>query len=881
MRGVPKSPAGSFFLRLGLLLGVLAGVSVPAVRSQAIRIAVTDVPLGTALLDFERQSGSVVVFADRLVEGHVTSCRYEGSSPLDALACLLVGTGLSARESSPRQFVLSAERRRQFGMLAGYVRDARTGEPLPGAHVIVPEPGVGAATTTAGFFSFAALAPGFYRVRASFIGYAVLDTVLVTRPGPHFLALDPEAIETGAILIETAADQRVDLGFVPGLIHVPVSRLQQLPASLGGQDLLEALKWMPGVSRTSEVTGGLVVRGSGPDQNLYLVDGAPVYHPWHAFSLVSTFETESFRQIRMYRGSFPAEFGGRISAVMDAELSDGRRPEPRAVASIGVLAARFLLESPITKTSSFMLAGRRSYIDQLVGRRHPVSDESGRVDTLRTGYFFYDWSAKVAFRPDKDSRFTASYYIAGDDLDLRLPFDLSLDRSSWLRPADLLFEIDEAWKNDLVSLRFERLLAADWFMTATGYHARYTADEGAFIQPSRTADVQSRYSVQLRDVGARLDVDHYRSLSHQLRGGVAFVQRAFESSVDALISYAPGVTDALVQDSRAGSYEASVYAQDVWRPARRLHFVSGVRLTYFSGGAYTRISPRLSAQYAFHPTRLAVQAAVTRNNQFIHRVRDRYSFLYDLVSSRWVPASADVRPADGDQVAIGLESRPWQGLELRWGAYLRRATGVLLPADAFQTKEGLAGPGIETSTLLGQYAAGEERSRGLEIEATWDHAGWLASVGYTWSRSRNRSLAEQTPWSRSRYDVPHAADVLLRRQGNRFSGGIGLNWRSGDAVTVPVARYDLVDPAGGPPVGYLHRPDLNNGRLPPYYRVDADLSYRFQGAGADWQVRLQVYNLFSRRNVVNREFEPDQLSVRQKDRLGLPLVPLIELRVEL
>lgn len=865
----------------GFALATTLVLHVGAAAAQDLRIDVRDVPLPAALAIVERQAAVTVIFADRLVAGRRATCRYEGDSVPDALACVLTGSGLVARESADRQYVLSAGRRVETRPLAGFVRDARTGEPLPGAHVVLPEPGIGLATSTAGFFSFAALEPGEHRVRVSFIGFAVLDTVLVTRPGPHFLSLEPRAIQTEDVIVETAASQRADLTLVPGLVNVPVSRLQQLPSSLGGQDLLEALKWLPGISRTSEVTGGLVVRGSGPDQNLYLVDGAPVYHPWHAFSLVSTFETESFRQIRLYRGSFPAEFGGRLSSVLDAELSDGRRTEPRAVASMSVLAARFLVESPITSTSSFMLAGRRSFIDRLIGRTHPVSDPSGRVDTLRTGYFFYDWSAKVALRPDKDSRFTASYYLAGDDLDLRLPFDLSLDRNSWMRPADLLFEVDEAWRNALVSLRFERLLAADWFLSANGYDVRYAADEGAFVQPSRTADVTSDYSVRLRDVGVSVDADHYRSLEHQLRAGASIVRRSFDSSVAALISYAPGVTDEIEQDTGSDAFEFSAYGQDVWRPEPRLHLVTGLRITHFSGGPFTRLSPRLSAQYAFHPSRLVVQAAVSRNNQFIHRVRDRHSFLYDLVSSRWVPSSRDVSPADGDQVALSVESRPGAGLEVRAGLYARRASGVLLPDDAFQDKDGLAGPGIETATLLSQYVSGEERSRGFEWETTLDRPDWLASIAYTWSEAENRQRDATSRWYRSRYDVPHALDVLLRRKGGAFSGSVSLSWRSGNVLTVPVARYFLEDPGGGPPTGYLYRPDLNNGRLPPYLRFDVELSYRFSGLGADWLVRAQIYNLFSRRNVVSRLYEPDELAVRQRDRRGLPRIPLLEVRMEL
>ncbi len=867
-----------------LALVLVASVGLRSARAQVFEFDGQVTPLAEALLEFSVASGWDVVYADRLVADRETRCRYVGSVATEALACLLRGTGLEARIAADRQVVLVPAGRtvRSRGTLAGYVRDRETGEVLPGAHVFLPDLRRGSVTSRAGYFAFPNLPAGSHRVQVTFIGYAPIDTLLGTAGAPVILRMGSVMVQARPVVIESSGTGRADLGLVPGLVAMPVQQLQQLPASLGGQDLIESLKWMPGVARAGEVTGGLVVRGAGSDQNLYLVDGAPVYHPWHAFSLVSSFQTETFRQIRLYRGAFPAEYGGRLSAVLDAELSDGRRPEPRAVASIGALSARFLIESPITERSSFMLSGRRSYIDRIIGSRHPVEDDSGRRDTLRTGYFFSDWSAKVVFRPDKDARVSASFYTGGDQLDLRLPFDLSLDLDAWLRPSDLLFEIDERWKNSLASIRFERLLAEEWFLTATTYDARYTAHEGAFVQPSLTAAVQSDYDVSIRDLGASVDIDWYRSLYHQLRGGVRVVRRSFESSVDATIGYAPGVVERLRQAGRSDDLELSTFGQSVWHPLRPLHVVSGLRLDWSQEGRYARLSPRLSVQYAIDSRLLVLQAAVSRNHQFLHRIRDRFSFLYDLVSSRWVPSGPDVSPAEGTQVSTGLESRPWNGVEVRVGAYARRSSGMLLPRDEFRAKDGLPGPGIEVGTLLSQYVSGDERSFGTEIGLTVDRGPWIGMVSYTASRTHNRSLVLDDPdWRPARFDVPHALDAFLRWRGSRFSFGASVQWRSGYPVTVPVARYDLGDPLSDGPSAYLYRPTINNGRLPAYFRADLDGSWSFHGLGAAWQVRLQLYNVLTRRNVIDRAYEPTEDGVGVKSRLGLPLIPLIEIRMEL
>lgn len=869
---------------LTLVLVLVVTVGNRTAQAQVFSFDGQDAPLAEALLVFTVASGWDVVYADRLVTDKTTRCRYVGSVPSEALACLLRGTGLEARIAAERQVVLVPAGRsvRTRGTLAGYVQDQETGEVLPGAHVYLPDLRRGAVTSSAGYFAFPNLPAGSHRLQVSFIGYVRIDTLLGTAGAPVRLRMKYGLLRSRAVVIESSGSGRADLGLVPGLVAVPVQRLQQLPASLGGQDLLGSLKWMPGIARSGEVTGGLVVRGAGSDQNLYLVDGAPVYHPWHAFSLVSSFQTETFRQIRLYRGAFPAEYGGRLSAVLDAELSDGRRPEPRVVASIGVLSAKFLIESPITDRSSFMLSGRRSYIDRIIGSSHPVEDATGRRDTLRTGYHFSDWSAKVVFRPDKDARISASFYTGGDKLDLRLPFDLSLDLNAWLRPSDLVFEIDEYWTNTLASIRFERLLAEEWFLTVSTYDARYEAHEGAFVQPTLTAAVRSEYDVELRDLGANVDIDWYRSLQHSLRGGVRVVRRTFASSVDATIGYAPGVVERLDQGSRSDDLELSAFTQSVWHPVRPLHVVSGLRMAWSEEGNHARVSPRLSVQYAIDTRLLVLQAAVSRNHQFLHRVRDRFSFLYDLVSSRWVPSGPAVDPASGTQVSAGLESRPWNGLEIRAGIYARRSSGILLPRDEFRTKDGLPGPGIELGTLLSQYVTGDERSFGTEFGVTVDRGAWVGMFSYTGSRTQNRSLLLKDPeWRSARFDVPHAVDTFVRWRGNRMSFGASVAWRSGYPVTVPVARYDLQDPLTGEPTAYLHNRTINNGRLPAYFRTDLDGSFSFTGLGAAWEIRLQLYNVLARRNVIDRFYEPSADGVIVRNRLGLPLIPLMEIRMEL
>lgn len=857
-------------------------------RAQAIQLELRDVSLEDALQELRMQAGIDIVFARRLVEGRAVSCRYSGAEADLALACLLEGSGLQAERVRRRQYVLVAARSvdeapdAPRSMLAGFVTDAETGDVLPGAHVYLPELQAGTVTNNAGYFAVAALPRRAYSVRVSYLGYQPLVTELWADTAAVRLHLQPVMLQAADIVVEGDRNDRVDLSTVPGVVAVPISQLERLPSFPGEHDLFQVLQWFPGVQKAGEINGALVVRGGEPDQNLYLLDGAPIYHPWHAFSLISTFQTETLRDIRLYRGAFPAEHGGRLAAVLDAQMKDGTRAVPRAVAALSVLSGRFLIEAPVTRNSSFMVSGRRSYLDKIIGREHPVEGSDGRRDTLLTGYYFYDMSAKYLYRSGNRHRLSASYYRGGDDLDLRLPFDLSLDFSSWLRPVDLFFEIDQDWQNRLLSLRYEYLYSRRLFLTATAYGSGYRAVEAAYLQPTSSAELASDYRVRLYDLGGHVELDYYHSMAHQLQLGLQVVERRFLSTLDAIVRRSPAAVDTLSQRSRSHAAEMIVYLQDTWQPAPRWRVQPGVRASFFGDGRYGSVDPSLNVQYALLPEALVVRGGVGTQVQYLHRLRDRYAFMYDLVSSRWIPASAAVKPSSSVQVTVGAEAHPLPWLSLTSDVYARYTRNILLPRDEYQTKDGLVGPGIEVGTLLGQYVPGYGRAYGVELNAHLRKGAWESWLSYAGGRSLNRAPAlGETAYRPARFDVPRSVRGVVQRNGERWDLTLAAELRSGYPHSVPVARYALGDPLDEEPPLYLHRPKINNGRLPPYFRMDVGVVRRFEWVGADWEAKLFLYNTTNRRNVISRQYDPSGEAVVVTDRRGLPVLPLFEIEMEL
>ena len=873
---------------VALLLGCYL-LPVGAAQDRQIRVDFQDVGLREALVMFIAQQGVDIVFAEGQVEGYRVSCAYSGESVGEAIDCILKGVPLMAQRVRRRQYVLARVSRNDIGVLQGRIRgfvtDGTSGERLPGANIFLPDMRLGTITNEAGYFALSRLPQAEYRVHVSFMGYGTMDTLLEAHSASTVrLQLHPATLVEAVQMVE--APQVEPFAVEPGVMRVPMGALQRMPGPPGESDLLHSLRWLPGVQRAGTSASGLVVRGSAPDQNLYLLDGAPVYHPWHAFSIVSTFQSETFKNVRLYRGAFPAEHGGRLSAVLDAEMKDGSSKKAAGSVAIGVFSGRLLLETPLNKKSSMMIAFRRSYLDQIVGRRQPVQD-GAVADTMRTGYYFLDLSSKVTWHPTSRQWLSFSLYGGRDAFDLRLPFDITLDFTSslrfrdWLRPSSLFFEVDTHWGNYLANVRYQYLYSDRFFVTAALYWSSYTAKERIYIQPIVSSSVRSRYTVDLHDGGLKLDLDYYPSITHQLRAGLRVVRRSFRSTLNARVQRTPGSVDDTDQNSRISAMELVGYVQDTWLPVPSLKVQPGLRASILSGGTRLVLDPRLGLR--LDAGRVVLRGSAGAQVQYVHRIRDRYSFLYDLVSTRWVPASGSLDPSRSISVSAGAATRLSASVVLSIDAYWNTANGILLPTDETRGKDGLEGPGIELGTLLGQYTRGRARAFGFESMIQARRGLWQTWISYTAGRSESRtpSLADKS-YRPSRYDVPQFLQIALLREVGRFTISVSSVWRSGYPITVPVARYAIRDPLDDEPRRYLHRPKINNGRLPAYFRVGFLTQYWFTIDLIKITVQAQLYNMTNRRNVVGRLYDPSGSGpVTMENRYGFPLIPLFELKAEI
>jgi hypothetical protein len=883
---------------LSLLWVAVAVFAASEAEAQTIRLTAERTPLETVLQQIAAQTGVDVVYAQRLVEGKAVTGRYLGDDTEQALATVLRDSGLRAERLRPGQYVIvpvfpraPSEPEPYRGTLTGTVVDAETNEVLPGAHVVLVGLGIGTATNAAGYFALPGLPAGTYRVRISYIGYRPVEEELSVYPEsselPPTVRLRPQVLTSGEAVVEGTEGERSDLLPVPGTDALDVRQAAALPALLGESDLFQALEWLPGVGRAGEAGGELVIRGSDAHFNRYLLDGAPIIHPWHTFGLFSTFQTEALKTVRLYKGAFPAEYGGGLSSVLDVEMKDGDRDEAAGTVALSPVSLRAVAELPLGRGASLMLSGRRSYLDLLFSPTVQANssalffseDEVAPDAQQELGYYFYDVGAKVTLRPSRFHRLSLSYYEGGDDLRADVPFVSLLDGAG-PAAAPLGLELGYGWGNRVVSARYRYLYGRRLFLTGTAYYSRYRATELANAQPTTTSLVDSDYRVRFAETGVAVDADYYYSLEHQFRLGVRLVGRTFESALEETILRADtGDGTVRTQRDAVRAVEAAAYVQDTWQPSPEWQVQPGLRVEVFGLGPYVSVSPRLNVRYVVTPQRLFVKAGLSRQVQYLHRLRDRYSYTYDLASSRWIPASNAVRPAVGWQASAGLEVVPLAGLSLGLDVYGRQLGDILLPADEFQDKDGIEGPGILPGALLDQYVAGSGRSFGVEMAAQAERGRWQFGLSYAFARSHVRPPGEV--YRRARYDAPHTLKGLVQGALGRWTVSLTATVRSGYPVTVPVARYALGDvlDGGNAPTYYLARPTINNGRLPVYARADLAVGYTFRLFGMDWDASVQAYNLLNRRNTVGQYFDPERPTVTATDVRGLPILPMANLKV--
>jgi hypothetical protein len=720
--------------------------------------------------------------------------------------------------------------------LSGYMRDSRSNEGLISAIVSIPDLNVSAQTNAYGFYSISAPA-GTYTVSFSYIGYATLTEQIALTESKIFNA-DLQS-QTALQEVEVKAGRRADnvKGTEMGTISLGIDKIKTLPVIFGETDILKTLQLMPGVQSAGEGNSGFYVRGGGPDQNLILLDDAVVYNTGHLFGFFSVFNSDALKNVTLIKGSMPANYGGRLSSVVDVSMKEGNMKEYHAEGGIGLIASRLTLEGPIKKEKgSFMLSGRRTYIDLLIKPLAKGGAFSG------SGYYFYDANLKANYKlSDKDRIYLSGYF--GRD-----KFTFNSGSQS--------FKAKIPWGNSTATLRYNHLFTDRLFVNTSlvfnDYKFEFNGEQNNFA---------IKLASGIRDLNGKVDVDYFTTRNHHIKSGAAYTWHKF------IPNQVSGQSDSTVfnPDNSLIKYahEVSAYVLDEFDPTPWLKVNVGLRYSWFGQvGPYTRYTfnaneqkedsfsysggklvqdyggfePRLNMRFQLG-TQSSIKASIVKSYQYIHLVSNNGS---TLPTDIWVPSTYLVKPQQCWQYSVGY-FRNWldNKLETSVEIYYKDLKNQI------EYREGYTPTSLRDAEL--DFTFGSGKAYGVELFINKTKGRFTGWIGYTlaWTYRYFDALNNGNRFP-AKYDRRHDLSLVGAYEVNRkwtLSGVFVFG--SGNAITLPTNYYfidgQLVQQYG----------ELNGYRIFPYHRLDISAVYkpkskkpkRWQGSWA-----FSIYNVYSRQN---------------------------------
>jgi hypothetical protein len=771
--------------------------------------------------------------------------------------------------------------------ISGWVEDRHTGERLIGAHVMEMGRLKGVASNVYGFYSIT-LPAGTYTLMASYLGYTPERLTLTldkNRNVPIYLVQDGQLAEVTVTALPDSVHRRHrDMG-----IPLDLQQMSTLP-SLGGEpDLLRFAALQPGVMTGTDGFGGLHVRGGNADQNLFLLDGVPVYSPSHAAGMFSIFDSPAIRSAQLYKGGFPARYGGRLSSIFDVRTKEGNNRELKAEGSIGLVAAKVAVEGPIDPgSSSFFVSARRTIFDPwLKGLTQFVNQERGNSGF--TSFRFYDVNGKMNFRSGEHHRFYISLYHGHDDFHQESGRSVEL---SGIRASDQS-QNDLKWGNTLASFRWNWLLHPQWFVNATIYTSTFNfslLDFYEFNRQDASGDVRRfdflSFTSRIQDTGLRLEGEFHPERQHILRFGSSLVRHLFQPGALALDQNSVDA-EVFVEGGRVGNLDAlpsySIIPAIQWDAYMEDQFLAH---PYFSGNIglyinaffvndaqYWSWQPRV--QFNFHPSnRWLIQLSYGHMAQNLHLLTNSGM---GLPGDLWVPATSRVRPLEARQyeLAVGLELVP--NLRLQTNIYHKTMDHLLAwrSGASFLPNGSIFQSAVSPDTWEESVTTGSGTSYGLEMSLIKEAGRWTGSIHY--SLARTDHIFPEINDGRSfpfRYDRRHTLHIPQRLRLNpRFSVQAIWTWASGNPITIPIASHEVHSPYYVAP-GYLYS-DRNGFRLKPYHRLDITMRYVFAGKKTDQALDFGLYNAYNRLNPLYVRSRENIYNPAQRELVEVALIPVL------
>ncbi len=733
--------------------------------------------------------------------------------------------------SGPATLLLAAEK----AAINGYVKDATSGETLIMANVYLEGLGLGTTTNNSGYFTLTDLPPGTYTLVAAYLGYRDFRQVLILQPGETRrmdIELAPATVAGQEVIVE--AEYKIQEEKEVGVAQMQPQMVRELPAILEA-DLFRAIQLLPGIKAASDFSSGLYIRGGGQDQTLILLDRTTVYNPSHFFGFFSTFNPDAIKDVRIFKGGYPAEYGGRLGAVVDIYNRDGNRKEFQGRASLGLLASRVNLEGPIPK-GSVMIAARRSTLEPVLAALR------NSVDDVPDAFYFYDINGKINYDPDPNNKLSLAFYGGTDNV--KFPF-----------APDAAFNL--RYGNQTLSGNWTHLFSQKVFSNFTVTASRYFSRPRIEINGTpfeRDNDVT--------DFSVKGDFEYIPNRSLQFKTG--FWAGALEVVIKNRFDREETLSEKLTANY------GSAYLEAQWKPGARWTAKGGLRSSFSNSGNFWRAEPRVTLERLQSET-LLFQAAYGRYYQYLTLITNEAFTGFDT----WLTTADGVPPAWGDQVVLGMKTRLSATYHFDLELYYRTMH------ELFELDPRVNDPaGLEYADL---FRFGKGRAYGAEIFLEKKRGRLTGFLGYTLSHSQRQfpgyNNGEFYP---PKYDRLHDLNLVGNyRLSRNWRATVVFSYATGQAYTEVLGNYSV-----NPPLGSRERDPfivgaLNGARLPAYHRLDVGFTRNggFFGWGK-YELQLQVINLYSRRNIWFYSYDLKDNPVTREEVKMLPVIPNISFTVD-
>lgn len=720
----------------------------------------------------------------------------------------------------------------ELSTISGTVK-SKSGEAIISASVYITnenstKPIKGGYTNKFGFFSIPKVPAGKYIIVASSITYNQFRQEITLTSKQNLtlqIELEPKDIKLDEIVVESDRDNLPAVNRI-GTLTVAPTFISKMPAIGGEIDVFRALQLLPGVQTSSELSSGLYVRGGSPDQNLTLLDGVIVYNPSHLGGFFSVFNTDALKDIKLIKGVFPAEYGGRLSSVLDMTMKEGNKEKISGDAMISLIASKLTIEGPITDDCSFMISGRRMYLDAIMWL---AMDSEQFADA--PNYYFYDLNAKVNYKiSDNDHIFLSGFFAR----DVVVIPNYEVDASIY-------------WGNKTGNIRwmhiFSPTLFSNFSLIYTDYNFNVDIKETiGETETTRTTHFKSKS--EINDITFRGELQIFPYDNHTIKTGFDITSHNFNVAANMFENIDLDLGDWTLGATKLNAMEIALYAQDEWTINEKLVANIGARLFYFNKGNYFSPEPRLSASYKLSENSF-LKSGIAFANQFVHLITENE---IALPTDLWFPATKKIKPSRAIQGMLGFEQ-----YFLNRKYYFTIEVYYKKMYNLYEYKE--SGTFFSFGMPLeSQFTKGDGNAYGIEFFLNRQIGNFSGWIGYTLAWT-NRTFPELNFGKifPPRYDRRHDISIVLNYEfSKKWELGASWTYATGQAYTMPMGIYSFDDhpfPTSSQDIYTSYQYSERNGtRLPPFHKLDLNFMRKSTFFGLPSVFSINIYNAYNRRN---------------------------------